>query len=146
LGARATVLPPLPAARGKRNRWLAAKTTITPPSMTKIHAMMHWSMLWSKGEIHTPHLPCPCLRSLVQLLPQVLLKRLLVLVSCVHVPMPCPHADRLPHNAVCTHIVVESSAVIPPQSSPQDHCRVLHQDHRSVPTVLTLDRYRHGQG
>ena len=83
---------------------------------------------------------------LTQLLPQVLPKRLLVLVSCVHVPMPCPHADGLPHDAVRTHVVVESAAIIMPQPSPQDHRQVLHQDHQSVSTLLAPDGYRHGQG
>ena len=94
----------------------------------------------------TPHLPRPHLLCIVRLLPQVLPERLLVLVSCVHVPMPLPHADGLPHDAVRTHIVVESVAVITPQPSSQDHRQVLHQDHRSVHTVLAPDGYRHGQG
>ena len=103
-------------------------------------------MLWSEGEIRTPHLPHPCLLRLVLLLPQVLPECLLVLVVCVHVPMPCPHADGLPHNAVCTCTVVESAAVVMSQPSPQDHSRVLHQDHQLVPTVLAPNEYRHGQG
>ena len=146
MGARATVLPPLLAASRKRDRRSAATMTTTPPSMTTSHATVRWSMLWSKGEICTPHLPCPCLLRLAQLSPQVLSECLLVLVLCVHVPMPRPHADGLPHDAVCTRIVVESAAVVTPQPSPQDHRRVLHQDHRLVPTVLAPNGYRHGQG
>ena len=60
--------------------------------------------------------------------------------------MPHPHADGLPHNAVRTRIVVESAAIITPQSSLQDHRQVLHQDHQLVPTILAPDGYRHGQG
>ncbi len=140
-GARATVLPPLLAASRKRDRQLAAKMTTMPPSTTTSHATMCWSMLWSEGEIHTPHLPRPHLLRLARLSPQVLPECLLVLVSCVHVPMPHPHADGLLHDAVRTRIVVESAAVVMPQPSPQDHRQVLHQDHRSMPTVLAPNEY-----
>ena len=138
--------PPLPAASRKRNRRSAAMTTMTPPSTTASHAMMRWLMLWSKGESCTPHLPCHCLLHFARLSPQVLPERLLVLVLCVHVPMPRSRADGLWHDAVRTRIVVESAAVVTPQPSPQDHCQVLHQDHQSVPTVLAPDGYCHGQG
>ncbi len=60
-GARAAVLPPLPAASGKRDCWLVATTTTKPPSTTTSHATMCWSMLWSEGEIRTLYLPCHCL-------------------------------------------------------------------------------------
>ncbi len=146
IGCKGHRLPPPSGASGKCDCRLVATTTTTPPSTTTSHAMMHWSMLWSKEEIHTPHLPRPCLLRLARLLPQVLPERLLVLVSCVHVPMPCPHADRLLHDAICTRIVIESAAVVTPQPSPQDHRQVLHQDQQSVPTVLAPDGYRRGQG
>ena len=92
--------PPLPAASGKHN-----SAATTPPTTTTSYATMHWLMRWSKGEIRTAHLPCHCLLRLAQLLPQVLPERLLVLVSCVHVPMPLPHADGLPHDAVRTRFL-----------------------------------------
>ena len=92
--------PPLPAASGKHN-----SAATTPPTTTTSYATMHWSMRWSKGEIRTAHLPCHCLLRLAQLLPQVLPERLLVLVSCVHVPMPLPHADGLLHDAVRTRFL-----------------------------------------
>ena len=109
LGVRATVLPPLPAASRNHDHRLAATTTTTPLSTTTSHATMRWSMLWSEGGIRTPHLHCPRLLRLVPLLPQVLPKRLLVPVPCVHVPMTHLHADRLPHDAVGTRIIVESA-------------------------------------
>ena len=106
-GARATII--LPPSGGKRKTQSAATTTMTtPPSTTTCHATMRWLMLWSEWEICTPHLPCPCLLCLARLSPQVLPERLLVLVSCIHVPMPCPHADGLPHDVIRIRIVVES--------------------------------------
>jgi hypothetical protein len=145
LGARATVLPLLPVASVKRNRRSAARMTTTPPSTTTSHDTVRWSMLWSEVEIRTtPHLPRPCLLRLALLSPQVLSECLLVLVSCIHVPMPRPHADGLPHNVLC--IVIESAAVGTLQPRLQDHRRVLHQDHRLVPTVLAPNGYCHGQG
>ena len=64
---------------------------------------------------HTPHLPC--LR-LALLLPHVLPKRLFVLVSRVHVPVPCPNAHRMPHNAVRFRTIVKLTAVVASQPEP----------------------------
>ena len=98
------------------------------------------------GDPHSSSALSCCPLRLGRLSPQVLPKCFIVLVSCVHFPMPCPRADGLPHNAVCTHIIVESAAVVTPQPSQQDYRQVLHQDHQSVPTLLAPDEYRHGQG
>ena len=91
----------------------------------------------SSSALSSPSPPCMALTSGPPRMP-----------PCPCVMRPCPYASSpcLPHNAVCTRIVVESAAVVMPQPSLQDHRRVLHQDHRLVPTVLAPNGYPHGQG